>query len=139
LCKSFVLKSGGPVLAGRTIRIRRDRSSLQRRFEIMHFPGWKWLLFPVLGTLLSGCFDDQERVLSQCELAGRRAFAHEDLETGPRLEEYIVGCMRNAGYDWSLLPGRCAPKYQTVVNPYCYEPQGWMARLSYKTELALGR
>lgn len=47
----------------------------------------------------------------------------------------IVGCMRTAGFDWSLDSAQCK-EAPGATNAYCYAPREWFARTVTMAQLA---
>lgn len=76
--------------------------------------------------ILTGCWPDREKTLSDCEKESDRFFTvfRADDPDNPR-SQYIIGCMGAKGYDFAVAPKNCDNRYPLSTQAACYVPNDW--------------
>lgn len=96
------------------------------------------ILFLILP--LSGCFDDQQRMLAHCDLLAMRIFhkRHHSVPANGDTIAVITQCMRAHGYVVDQSQPKCQAYSKTIDNAYCFAPSGAIARTIYRLETGMG-
>lgn len=63
----------------------------------------------------------QKALVSECELDAEAALPHERHMKSVAMQDYIVGCMRGSGYEWTTEHRRCRAE-PIAMNAFCYLP-----------------
>src|ERR1700759_5650306 len=77
---------------------------------------------------LAGCMPDQAKDVAVCRSEADRfyqGYYAVDVEN-PR-SQYIIGCMTNKGYDFTILPLDCNSQRPLAAQPACYRRNNWLA------------
>jgi hypothetical protein len=91
---------------------------------------------------LGGCIADQNQQMGQCRIEALRKYSGQGEENSLRVKDYLQFCMEAHGYDYATnldVSDRCMERGLGGVrgNPYCYEPNTWLGKQTYKLELRL--
>ncbi len=81
-------------------------------------------------------FKAQQARTSVCELEGEGAHPENRRDdTGKVIYKHIVGCMKLAGYEWTLQHQHCK-EAPVATNPLCYLPSGAFDRAVTSVQVA---
>jgi hypothetical protein len=97
----------------------------------------RWMMLGVAALALTGCLQDQKDKVAECEKAGEHAYPGKKFARGNEVSQYIVQCMKDAGYDFDneKTHPRCRGEYVSEASAYCYMPQGAFARFNFRNQL----
>ena len=98
-------------------------------------------LLPLLLTLsLTGCFDDQQRMLAHCDWQIEKVLHkhHRPRDRDVNTDTPAILCMRANGYAIDASKPQCLADHKILNNPGCYVPMGRFARFVYQLEMWLG-
>jgi hypothetical protein len=76
---------------------------------------------------LGGCSPDRDKDLAACRIGANRFFRAgiADDPDNPK-SQYIIGCMTEKGYDFTVLPSDCDSRYPFPIQSACYAPNNWL-------------
>ncbi len=82
----------------------------------------------LLPLLLAGCFPDQSRDVSACEVEASRFFqTYKAVDPDDTSSRYIIECMAVKGYAFTVTPNDCDSKRPLPTQAACYAPDNWLA------------
>jgi hypothetical protein len=81
----------------------------------------------LLLTMLAGCLPDKSKDLALCRREADRFFQASiaDDPSSPK-SDFIIGCMAEKGYDFTVVPRDCDSRYPFPTQSACYSPNDWL-------------
>ena len=100
---------------------------------------WRWAAILFLGSLLSGCYSDQEQQLGRCKADAQNRYPIATWDFGDRRQESVALCMEANGYRLTRFEKSCNIGENRLVDgslyAVCYQPMSPISRALFHIEM----
>lgn len=116
------VRSGAAALACRPSAVKLSRPAPEQRIQMKR-------VFVLLAfTTLGGCLPERAKDVAICRIEADRfyeGYRAVDVES-PR-SEFIIGCMANKGYNFTIMSADCNSQRPLATQPTCYASNSWLS------------
>ena len=82
----------------------------------------------LLALTVTGCLPDQAKDVAACQIDADRFYqTYRAVDPADPSSQYIIGCMANKGYEFTVSPADCDSRHALTTQAACYIPKNWFA------------
>jgi hypothetical protein len=77
--------------------------------------------------ILGGCLPDRVKDIASCRSEADRFYeGYRTVDVDSPRSEFIIGCMANKGYNFTIMPADCNSQRPLATQAACYASNNWV-------------